>query len=636
MSRSRIYILIPVIFYLFLLCSNVVNAQVSIQGTGVSTHSFNYSTADTGIFNSPRQLLHYLAGAKSADPARMELRFQYDLTIGATQVSNQGVSIQFSINNGMMVGNSRFRNFDISTQLLPNFMNATLLVKNLTTGDTVITEPINSIKITNGSSQMHEVKVKLPSLSNPLQISLSEIRFYHLPDFSNKILSQIVLINEHEAALFLLKHCSNLLEGINCRHPDHIPECFLNLLAIERILVKVEQSRFDERLMLPPHDPAGFLRRFELIKNKHSLMSRDFLSTLRQTRTIYPTKLDEELVMQYVDEISRINMLASEAGFAYAPYISDLARLQIVSERADSLSQLTREIAVKLAGSGSGHNNYTRLMNMAYNAMLSEARSRLQANDYHNALVMFNNSMKFCGAFPEVECKPAVFQEISKAHHGLYDSYLSVARRAMEIGRPELAERYIRLAAEYQQNNSSSIITNIRVTEMNVRLFDAFVEKARQFNNLAAFDTAAAMLKRAANPEIGITPTQGWRNQMAIARNGQLRNLIAALQSETKLNRTTRAIDAWQKVDSFIEQEIKTPALLPQTVQLMQEATNNFSRLLVAAASDDFRNKRFDEVLNKFLIIEDLESYGVILPASAFLTKKQTGRLIVDSLMMSV
>ncbi|MCF8367332.1 MAG: hypothetical protein K9H16_16205, partial [Bacteroidales bacterium] len=121
---------------------------------------------------------------------------------------------------------------------------------------------------------------------------------------------------------------------------------------------------------------------------------------------------------------------------------------------------------------------------------INEADSLISDEKYSEADLMIKNASTFCNLNPDKQCEILTFNKLAQAKYGIFDAYLQVALSAMEMGKLEFAQNYLRLAMEFQIANSNIIISSTTVEQYYEELAWAYFEAAKDFYNLENFREA--------------------------------------------------------------------------------------------------------------------------------------------------
>jgi hypothetical protein len=571
-----------------------------LQKIGVEDHA--------GINPIGQQMIIEYATALATNPANLNTFFQCEVSRESTIAASGEVTVRFRIINGSVRGDASLRGFDVSDVLMPSVFNATLLLSN-SNGDTLLYEPQKSLRIAQGASSHVRFTLELPPQTDTVWVEVKDLFFFHEHRNIERLILRIQKIADYYAADYLLRDVQQQLANVNCRQYDLLPQCFLSMLEADRILQHIGKANFPEHLSLGVSDPVEFQRRFEVSSNTYAYLMREFTGTLRQTNRIYLTQTLESLVLRYIDGITRHINDHPEPGFAAAPFINQLSSIAFEGKEFEQKAGYFRQIAARIKPEIPSEDAAAELLTMIYDAMLLKAKDYIRDVEFNKAVVLLETAGRFCEAFAEIECSEEAYFELSKAKHGLYGFYLTVAERAIEMQRPDIASSYVFLGREYQRNNKKLIIHDGEVTVMLIKLFDAWVLEVAKYNRTGHYDSAVLLLNRVIQPDIGIIPSASWHSEKAIAMNGLLVSRLSSFGKALGSEPLGVTEGMYHNLIRFIEQDM-------HGVELNEQNQLNFNRLrakfidqLVDAATADINEAYFEESMRKLLLVRSMVNY---------------------------
>lgn len=550
-------------------------------------------------------ILKEYATALATNPANLNSVFQCEISRDATIAANNEVTARLRIVNATVRGDATLRGFDISDALAPALFNADVL---LTTSndDTLLYEKQQSLRLSKGSSAHIRFQVQIPPEVDTVWFEVQNLFFFHERPDVQKLISRVQKIADYYAADYLLKIVQEQLASVKCTQYDFLPQCFLALIEVDRVLKHIGKANFSEQLSLGIADPVALQRRFELAANTHTYLMREFNGLLNKNNRIYLTLTEDALVLQYINGILRYIDDNPEPGFAAAPFINQLTVIEYSGKEFEQQAKIFRQLAQQIYPELSQENASAQLLSLIYDAMLRKASDYVQAVEFNKAVVLHENAGRFCEAFEEIECNDNAYFELSKAKHGLYGFYLSVANRAIEMQRPDIGSSYVFLAREYQRKNKHLIIHDGEVMIMLVKLFDAYVVEAVKYNEAKRYDSALIILNRVMLPDINITPSAAWHSQKAVTMNGLLAGRLIGFSSALDTLPLAVTENMYHNLVQFISSDMYGIGLTDDNSDSFHTIQQRFVKQLISAARSDMDVAYFEEAMRKLLLIRSI------------------------------
>jgi len=552
-----------------------------------------------------QKILMEYALALATNPLNLNPVFQCEINQEST-VSAQGeVVIRFRITNSTVRGESHLKGFDISDVLMPTLFDANIIVTNKH-GDTLLRQAQRGLRLNEGSSAFVRYQVENVSPDDTLWFEVSDLFFTHDRLGVQNLINRIQKIADYYAADFLLGKAQEQLASVNPRHYDLLPQSFITLIEVQRVLNHISKANFPEALSLGVNDPVDLIRQLELASNSYAYLMREFENTLHKTSRIYLTQTEESLIMLYIDGITKYLDDNPVPGFAAQPFVNQLSSLDFAGKEFGQQANYFRQLAARIYSDIPATQAAAKFLGGIYDAMIQTARDYLATIEFNKAVVLFENAARFCDAFPEVECSDQARYDLAKAKHGLYGFYLSVAERAIEMQRPDIASYYIFLARDYQRNNRQLIIHDGEVMIMLVKLFDAFVLEASRHNFAERYDSALVILNRAVQPDIDITPTFAWRFQNSKAHNGTLAHRLNTFSSMLNSEPLAAIELAYHALAHFVTTDMADITISVDNDLKYRELRSKFVNMLGQSARIHMDGGLFEESMRKLLLAQSI------------------------------
>ena len=563
-----------------------------------------------------KQIMRDFATALATNPDNLNTVFQCEINREASLINPYELNVRFRVVNGEVRRDTHLRGFDLSKVLLPAAFQATFLIT--TSGrDTLLNETQRAIRLTQGNSAHIRYKVEIPAATDTVWFEVKDLYFFHERQSVSNLTAMIQHTANYYAADRLLKKTQEEMGRVNCKNPDLLPECFFVLLKAQRVLNHIANANFSGNLSLGVADPVQLQKRLEIGMNTHSFLMREFSSLMQRTNRIYLTKREDDLIMDYVDGITSFVEDDTHIGFAAAPFVNELLHIEYAGKQFEQDANYFRRIAALINPGVSPQEASARLLSLIYHAMLLRAGDFMADVNYNKAIILLENAERFCKAFHEVDCRADVSYELSKARHGLYGFYLSVAGKAIEMQRPDIASSYVFMARNYQRQNSKQIIHDGEVMLMLIRLFDAYVLEAAKHNKAGNFDSAYWIINRVMEPDFYITPTTAWHEQRHLALNGLLMRRLQSLRSSLETQPVTLSETIFYELMQFVDETLGDAGLSRENEQLMRSLLRTFVRQLVSAAEKDMANEFFEEAIRKLMLARKINGESAFEPIPA-------------------
>ena len=128
---------------------------------------------------------------------------------------------------------------------------------------------------------------------------------------------------------------------------------------------------------------------------------------------------------------------------------------------------------------------------------IDKGEAQIRKEDFHQALKEFGKADIFCKSTTVIGCQPSIYIGIENAKLGLYKSYLTIASKAIENEKFELAAKFIYDAKRYLIENENLHINNKETDDIIEKVIDNLIEQGREQYNKKDYENAVATYNKA-------------------------------------------------------------------------------------------------------------------------------------------
>ncbi len=124
-----------------------------------------------------------------------------------------------------------------------------------------------------------------------------------------------------------------------------------------------------------------------------------------------------------------------------------------------------------------------------FNGFLLAANRKVQSDDYFTAISLVDKAFFFCKSHHVNNCNDSLKRYYQLAKGGMFQSYIKIAKRAIENNKPELANEYINKGKTYYQDNITDIscgyLLDETTTYLNQKLVQNEISKENKSHNIS-------------------------------------------------------------------------------------------------------------------------------------------------------
>jgi hypothetical protein len=207
----------------------------------------------------------------------------------------------------------------------------------------------------------------------------------------------------------------------------------------------------------------------------------------------------ETLAWNYVEEVAEFCTMSQDVTYSHRDYYYSLSLVDYTAYNLFSYKSGFEEILAKTRFCNDTDLVLQILKHEIYKAFLEKSETLILQEQYHLAKgVLINAENFYLSTLGQVNELDLTIQ-LSKANYGIYNSYLHLIDRAIDIGNYELAENYIQKAMDFQHDHSSTIIANQFINRVSEDLIKLYINKGITQNQDSEFEEARYCFEQASN-----------------------------------------------------------------------------------------------------------------------------------------
>ncbi|MFH0864675.1 MAG: hypothetical protein V1904_00665, partial [Bacteroidota bacterium] len=545
---------------------------------------------DSSLFNKNNNTI--LEEISKSIPKILEytqVSFNYSIEIAAIDVSKankKGIkkyNINVKINPGKPSGDIQYKTFDITGFLLPDESNISIIISE---NDGLHEHSISQNNIQAGTDKTFSAAFtftdSLP-LANP-KVTLGKIQFYYNDSSLVKFREKTQYINNYYSSEFFIASLQEKLDGINLSFADLIKIYDIKLKEIEKELAVITGMNYIETLGLYSNDPVGFINKYSTLNVKIKDMRNKINGMLSTLDKVYYDK-----GVEYFSKNDTANALiyfekSTISNPFYSPAFLQLARIYFYKNDLYSSDQKLINITTKLNPDQSTLKQVIQLADSLNARFIENGEACIAAENYHEALKILNEAKIFCNTVKVITCSETLLKDIAKAKYGIYSSFITVSKKAVDAGKLDIADIYIVKAKDYQIENSTDIISSEEADNLLSILVNGLTENGISLNILQLFDSALVVLQKASDlcKKYSINScSDRLLPAITISKQGIYKSLIKKAEEYIKTNEPAKAEE-----------------IIAEAKKYQQE---NSAEITVAIATDSLSGKMKEKFYQKYI-----------------------------------
>jgi hypothetical protein len=470
---------IGVLFMLFQFLTFSVVAQELIVFSESKSYSFKYELEEdkdtvTNFFVTE------IAKGLPQNPTLVSCSITFDVETKLVKLPKNKYRIDLLLTNVQKLGDYKYRGFDVSAIIFPKLVDVNIQWSDLNSSskwneqfasyfiDLYTTDIFWSKSITDSTKSASYI------------INKADVEFALGAGQKDEFVNIVKAIDAYYDSGFLLDEIQAKLDRIQLDNANMLLIYNIQLKNIEKELATVKPANFYQDRNQQNYDPIG-------LGARHLKMQKA-VDSLRDGLKHKMTTLDYTYYEQGIDYLEKGDTANAESVFLrsirinpyYSPSYYHLAQINMHNGVADTAVMYIRTILKDLKPDYELKKKTIALADYCAEKISTKALAYTKEEAFNEAVSHLDVALLLCDSTPFVECSERVSFAMAEAKYGLYNSYLSVAKTALEHNL-KLVEGYLDLAYKYQQANQSYIISSSEVDLLYMKLIDKYEEIATQF-----------------------------------------------------------------------------------------------------------------------------------------------------------
>lgn len=477
-----IFTLLPEIFltgmvikYAFLLSILTIPFTLSGQDTTFILNAkrntvISFHQSEASLYSNGNAILIQLATALDENPWKVKIGVGFTelLQVRTYSMKNPEVTIRVA---GVYISKApSYRSFPMAEALIPDLVSCNLNLIDLPDSNILRQYRLTNMDVDQLAAGYTSSEIPV-MVAGKFSVTLSDIILHYSDKALGRFRERIQTINDYFASASLT---DSLLEVANRYNPlttSDLPDKYILLMEINRIVRLIGDHRFREKLSLDKHDPEQFASKFLNLDKFSRSATMTFEQQLASPALLDWTgslnHLSETYILHLISYIHKSMLLNGIRGGIYRKYLDSWFGMAGFSDEELIFNDLLRKMYP-------GEDPSAQLPVIAqtvWDAYLQGARRLIEGSEYVEASMLLRHASSFRERIPVVlkpDCKPMEAEAVK----GIYASYLGIAESCMDLQKFRMAEDYIDQAGEYLAEYRSIIPVDTMFQRVFRKLFN--------------------------------------------------------------------------------------------------------------------------------------------------------------------
>jgi len=392
------------------------------------------------------------------------------------------LNISYRLSGFVFHGDNKVRSIDVSKLLLPSAVSVHIGLYDENSVEQLNYE-IDTCCLTN-PNDIHEWLIPVSAkdsvkviISKSVKVVTSKLN-YRQSDIS-RFNDYNQLIDEYYKTDKALSEIIETLNSIKTDNIDMMPLYQIDLFKVQKNIEKIENQKFFTTLDIASNDPIDFKNRFKLVKEQYTKSSTIVNHLMSSIDEVYFNKGYSFFLKNNYEKAAEYYERSIRANPIYVRSHYRLAEVNFIKGDIDRSAEIILNILKNLKIEKDIEANILALAQQIMLEYIDRGESQIRKEDFHQALKEFAKADSFCKNTTVIECQPAIYSGIENAKLGLYKSYLTIASKAIENEKFELAAKFIYDAKRYLNENENLNINHKETDDIVGKVIDNLIEQGR-------------------------------------------------------------------------------------------------------------------------------------------------------------
>jgi len=480
--------------FVVLVANLTIASNVVLDVSEPESYVFEYTAVKSDKTEVNNFFIKELAKFNLTSLYNTRFTYHYSINRKISEIDEHTLKVTADLFSEKCTGNIYYKGFDISDILMPEIVDFTITVE--ANGNFIQSRKFKEVTINDNNAFYADFEFEVLDNTRNYTFRFDDVKFYSNPSDKESFYLRIRYIDSYYASIEAFQEIYRKYEHIDFT-PANLPSTFLKIQEMERLFVSISNSDFLQKLQMNDLQLQELDNNLQEVKTKyyaHKSKYNKLLSTFEFLRLSCDLEI---LAKAYVDEITEFCTLSQDVTYSHHDFYYDLGIVNYTSADFYSFKTGLSSILAKTKFCNDTDLVLQTLKIEIYKAFLYKSEELILQEQYHLAKGVLTNAESFyltgLGQVNELELNI----QMSKANYGIYNSYLHLIDRAIDIGNYELAENYIQKAMAFQEVHSSTIIANKFLTRVSEDLIKLYINKGISQNQNGEHEEARYCFEQA-------------------------------------------------------------------------------------------------------------------------------------------
>ncbi|NVO01783.1 MAG: hypothetical protein HXX09_03705 [Bacteroidetes bacterium] len=536
--------------------------------------------------------------------------YSYDQSLRIIKEQNGNYTATVELKNGICAGDINFKGYSVAECLIPSKIDFKVTVQN-DAGLTIKTFVINQVPVKTQYAKIAEFKFN-DTVQNPKYKLIVENKNFYYDNVAKEVFEKkISLIHDYYASDMQMGNGFEKIQSMNLDNIDLIPLYSIKIKEVQQLIEMLNSKHFAQNLNLIAFDPIKFQDKFMDLNQKTNNLAAVINQLMATLDQVYYKRGLEYLVNGDVDKSIYYFNKSIEVNPFFAPSHLQLAKIEFSEGNLDKSGKILKTILVQMNPDPTTYNLVIQLCNSIYFSYIGNGEKMIGLEKFNEALTEYAKAKDFCNTTPGIVCNDALGKGIARAKYGIYNSFLTVAKRSFESSELELAEHYTMEAKNFQKANNNDIFSCSEADALLSQLADAYTTKGLNLNNQNNFEKALTNFTKAfglCQSSTNLVCSEKLKNGNKVAKIGYFKTMLASAKESLQQNNLLKAEELINKAKAYQTANSEDITSVLDANDILAQIKYQYYLQFIHEGSQFVAYQQFETALGKLELARDLEN----------------------------
>jgi len=469
------------------------------NNTSNEKQTIKYSAEQVSEESRINVLISEIAKSIPKRPDFTQFVIDFAQEIKVRQIDTTTFSVFAELKNFNFSGDIIYREINISNVLLPDVVsfalqifrkekNGNVLIKTYNFSNRVL---VNNLGYFTIADTMFNDTVK----NHSYEAVINNLSFDYFEYSKTKFFETVNLIYEYYQFAQDLGAIRATLAQINPDNIERVAFHDVELRQVESWFSDVLSKNFFTKLNLHTNDPVRYKDKMNDLEVVIAKVRAEINKNLEGLDKLYHKRGINELKENNFKESMHFFSKAIELNPTYAPSLTEIAFLEYLKGDISKAATIIINIQNNTLPDDFTKDRINEVSSFILKEIKSLSEIQIEKQKFVESLNLLDTALVFCQVSPHLNCLDTIALLITKSKIGVYESYITVANKAMENKHFEISKTYLEAAISYQQENKTHIITLLKVENTFQTLANEYIKHIINLNSKKEFFKSFQFIK---------------------------------------------------------------------------------------------------------------------------------------------